>query len=113
MKNRTKIDAKSKLEKVMPKWCHYDRKWVQNQAQIDPKIDEKKHAKNRSKKYGEKIEKIVGRSGKNPKSSAPGRPTATKAGARQNARGRRGGKEGLKPLRVWQGSWLGIESPEF
>ena len=41
MNNRTKIDAKSKLEKVMPKWCQYDRKWVQNRAQIDPKIDEK------------------------------------------------------------------------
>ena len=25
--------------------------------------------------------------------------------ARRNVRGRRGGKEGLKPLRVWQGSW--------
>ena len=41
MKNRTKINAKSKLEKVMPKWCQYDRKWDQNRAQIDPKIDEK------------------------------------------------------------------------
>ena len=29
----------------------------------------------------------------------------TKCAARQNVRGPRGGKEGLKPLRVWQGSW--------
>ena len=41
MTNQTKIDAKSKLEKVMPKWCQYDRKWLQNRAQIGPKIDEK------------------------------------------------------------------------
>ena len=80
MTNRTKIDAKSKLEKVMPKWCQYDRKWVQNRAQIHPKIDEKKHAKNQSNKYGENFEKIVGRSGKNSKSSTPGRPTGEKVG---------------------------------
>ena len=28
-----------------------------------------------------------------------------KCAARHKVRGRRGGKEGLKPLRVWQGSW--------
>ena len=67
MKNRRKINAKSKLEKVMPKRCQYDRKWVQNRAQIGPKIDEKTHAKNQSKKYCENFEKVVGRSGKNSK----------------------------------------------
>ena len=51
MKNQTKIHAKSKLEKVMPKWCQYDRKWIQNRTQIDPKIDEKKT-------YEKSIEKI-------------------------------------------------------
>ena len=32
-------------------------------------------------------------------------PTAIFGSARRNVRGRRGGKEGLKPLQVWQGSW--------
>ena len=34
-----------------------------------------------------------------------GRLAANFGSARRNVRGRRGGKEGLKPLRVWQGSW--------
>ena len=37
-----------------------------------------------------------------------GRPAANFGSARRNVRGCRGGKEGLKPLRVWQGPWLGI-----
>ena len=109
MKNRTKINAKSKLGKVMPKWCQYDRKWVQNRAQIDAQIDEKTHAKNRSKKYGENFRKIVGRSGQNSKKadtlSPEGRTQGIFWSARRNKWGRRGGKEGLKPLRVWLGSW--------
>ena len=72
MTNRTKINAKSKLEKVMPKWCQYYRKCVQNRAQIDAQINEKTHAKNQSNKYYEIFEKIVGRSGKISKNSAPG-----------------------------------------
>ena len=65
MKNQTKIDAKSKLEKVMPKWCNCDRKWVQNRAQIDAKINEKnmrkinrKNMVNISRKSSEDLVKI-------------------------------------------------------
>ena len=72
MKNQTKNDAKLKLEKVMPKWRQYDRKWVQNRAQIDAKINEKTMRKNNRTKYCQFFEKIVRGSGKNSKNSAPG-----------------------------------------
>ena len=85
---------------------------TENGSKIDPKSvpkSIKKHAKNRSKKYGQNFEKNVGRSGQNSKPghlvNGPGRMRAILVKARRNVRGRRGGKEGLKPLRVWQGSW--------
>ena len=38
IKSQSKINANSMLEKVMPKRCQHDRKWVQNRFQIDPTL---------------------------------------------------------------------------
>ena len=50
MKNPTKLHAKSKLEKVMPKWCQHDKKSAQHQAQIDEKNMRKIDRTNKAKK---------------------------------------------------------------
>ena len=98
MKHRTKNDAKLKLEKVMPKRCQHDQKWVQNRAQIDPNIDEKTMRKNDRTMIANILRKIGEKNDRNSKkvgSLGPeGRPGGDSGSAQRNVRGCRGRTKG-------------------